>query len=62
MKNSRLERKAISLSDDINSVIIDLINEVDSKESEIELLNQRIAELIEKNTDLDNIIWDLEHP
>ena len=62
MKNSRLERKAISLSDDINSVIIDLINEVDSKESEIELLNQRIAELIEKNTDLDNIIWDLKHP
>jgi hypothetical protein len=62
MKNSRLERKAISLSDDINSVIIDLINEVDSKESEIELLNQRIAELVEKYTDLDNIIWDLKHP
>ena len=62
MKNSRLERKAISLSDDINSVIIDLINEVESKESEIELLNQRIAELVEKYTDLDNIIWDLKHP
>ena len=61
MESSRLERKAISLSDDINSVIIDLINEVDSKESEIKLLNQRIEELVEKNTDLDNIIWDLEH-
>ena len=62
MEDTRLERKALSLGDDINSIIVDLINEVESKETEIILLNQQIENLTERNTQLDNKIWDLEHP
>lgn len=62
MEDIRLERKALSLADDINSIIIDLITEVESKENEIILLNQQIENLTERNIQLDNKIWDLEHP
>ena len=62
MEDIRLERKALSLADDINSIIINLITEVESKEVEIELLSQQIVNLSEANTILDNKIWDLEHP
>ena len=62
MEDIRLERKALSLADDINSIIIDLINEVESKESEIVSLYQQLEDLKEKNTILDNKVWDLEHP
>ena len=62
MEDTRLERKALSLGDDINSIIVDLINEVEYKETEIILLNQQIENLTERNTQLDNKIWDLEHP
>ena len=62
MEDTRLERKALSLGDDIDSIIVDLINEVESKETEIILLNQQIENLTERNTQLDNKIWDLEHP
>ena len=62
MEDTRLEKKALSLGDDVDSIIVDLINEVESKETEIILLNQQIENLTERNTQLDNKIWDLEHP
>ena len=62
MEDTRLERKALSLGDDVDSIIVDLINEVESKETEIILLNQHIEDLTERNIQLDNKIWGLEHP
>jgi hypothetical protein len=62
MEDNRLEGKAISLADDISSIILDLINEIEAKEREIVQLNQQIEDLNEKYTILDNKVWDLEHP
>ena len=62
MENKHLERKATRAFDDIQESIIELINEIESKESEIDLLNQQIADLTERNIELDNIIWDFKHP
>lgn len=61
MENTHLERKATRAFDDIQSVL-ELINEIESKESEIDLLNQQIADLTERNIELDNIIWNFKHP
>ena len=62
MENTYLERKATRAFDDIQESILELINEIESKESEIDLLNQQIADLTERNIELDNIIWSFKHP
>ena len=62
MENTHLERKATRAFDDIQESILELINEIESKESEIDLLNQQIADLTERNIELDNIIWNFKHP
>ncbi len=54
MKNSHLSRRVERVKGDTESVIDELIAEIEEKESEIDTLTNKIAELEEKIENLQN--------